>query len=69
MYNYKYIDKYEYINIVIYRVRTGFVKLWKLMIQFSRTWRVLVKETFFKTAIEKFWIFVWGNSKIALKWI
>ena len=41
----------------------GFGKLWKLMIQFSRSWKVLEKKEFFKMAMEKFWIFVWENSK------
>ena len=27
------------------------------------------KESVFKIAMEKFWIFVWKNSKNILKWI
>ena len=47
------------------QVFKGFGKLWKLIMQFSRTWKVLEKEKFFKLAMEKFWIFVWGKSKVA----
>ena len=57
-------------NLVI-RVRTGFGKFWKVMelkMLLSRTWRVLGKEIFNMT-IEKFWIFVWKNSKYILKWM
>ena len=39
-------------------------KLWKLIMQFSRTWKLLEKEMFFKMAMEAFCIFVWESSKI-----
>ena len=42
-----------------------FWKLWKLIMQFTRTWNVLEKERLLKIAVEKFWIFAWGNSKIS----
>ena len=48
-----------------YRVRTGFGKFRKLIIHFSRNWKVLEKERFLKVAMEKFRIFAWGNSKIS----
>ena len=58
------------ISHFMYRVCTGFGKLWKLTSQFSRTWKVLGKERlyqngFFKMALKEFWIFAWGNSKIS----
>ena len=50
------------------RVRKGVDisgKLWKLLMQFSSTRKVLEEKKYFKMAMEKFWIFVWENSKIA----
>ena len=46
------------------RARTSFGKLWKVMIQFSRTCNVLEKESFSRMASENFWVFVWKDSKI-----
>ena len=34
---------------------------------FPRTWNVLEKRGHFKMATEKFWIFVWKNSKKYVK--
>ena len=36
---------------------TGFGKFWKLIMPFSRTWKVLEKGDF-KVVMVKFWIFV-----------
>ena len=36
----------------------GCGQLWKLIIQFSRTLKVLKKEKFFKMAMEQFWFFL-----------
>ena len=36
-----------------------------LIMQFSRVWEVVEKEVFFKLAMEKCWVFVWGNSEIS----
>ena len=52
-------------NMYSDRVRTGFEKLWKLKMPFSRTWKVLEKREDFQMAMEKCWIFVWNNSKIS----
>ena len=41
-----------------------FRKLWKLKMQFSRALTVLEEEVL-KMAMEKFWIFASGNSKIS----
>ena len=44
------------------QVLDTFGKVWKLIMPLSRPWKVL--ERFHEMAIEKFWIFVWENSKI-----
>ena len=43
------------------RVLESFGKLWKLVMPFSRTWKVLEKDKFFKVAMESFWIFISQN--------
>ena len=49
-----------------YSVLESLGKLSKLIIPFSRTWKVLEKRVF-KMAVDKFWIFVWKNSRNILK--
>jgi len=44
------------------RVLKSFGKVWKLKMPFSRTWKALDKEIS-EVPMEKFWIFVWKNSK------
>ena len=44
------------------QVLDTFGKVWKLIMPLSRPWKVL--ERFYEMAIEKFWMFVWENSKI-----
>ena len=36
------------------KVHADLGKLWKLIMQFYKTWKVLVKEKFFKMAMETF---------------
>ena len=55
-----------------YMVRTGSGKLWKVMEIDNAIFQDL--ETFgkrdvFQSGYEKFWKFVWENSKNMLKWI
>ena len=46
------------------KVSMGFGKVCKLIIQFSRTWKVFGRREVFKMVLLKFWIFGWENSKI-----
>ena len=43
------------------RVLESFGMLWKLILQFHRTWKVLEKERFFKMAIESS-IYLFGGG-------
>ena len=45
------------------RVLESLGKLWKLIMRFSRTWKVLEKERFFKLALESFGFLFGGILK------
>ena len=54
------------------RVRTGFGKFWKVLEIDNAIFQDLEsfgKESIFKMAVEKFWIFIWKNSRNILKWM
>ena len=66
---YRKYNSHNHLNSRSVRVLESFEKLWKLKMQFSKTWKVLEKKGYFKMAMEKFWIFVWKNSNHILKWM